>query len=147
MTVFSSQGDNLGLPLHQNETYHPNHLFIPFSTALVSNFTFIAIVVVIPILYSKIYPLLDTSRARWRLTFFQRMGLGMWVAVLSILCAAVVEVERRQTDRWNQTVRYNYDFSNTTRTSNVSILWQIPQYMFSGVAEAMVLLSGMPCRI
>ena len=147
MTVFSSQGDNLGLPLLQNETYHPNHLFIPFITALVSNFTFIAIVVVIPILYSKIYPLLDTSRARWRLTFFQRMGLGMWVAVLSILCAAVVEVERRQTDRWNQTVRYNYDFSNTTRTSNVSILWQIPQYMFSGVAEAMVFLSGMPCRI
>lgn len=131
----STQHDLLG-----NTTDNDVPLFIP--SMLVADVSGIAIIIVIPLLYGIVYPRLDSARRCWRLTLFRRMGIGMFVAVISVLCATVVEWERRKEDRWNATSRYDMALEHTHIASSLSIFWQVPQYIFSGVAEVMVFLSG-----
>ncbi|XP_065174584.1 solute carrier family 15 member 3-like [Sycon ciliatum] len=151
-TTFVSQGDAMSISLQTSRNDAQRNVsgnttgdgmppFIP--STLIAAVSGIAIIVAIPLLYGVVYPRLDSARRFWRLTLFRRMGIGMFVAVLSVLCAAVVEVERRQDDRWNATSRYDPALLSTHTASSLSIFWQVPQYILSGIAEVMVYLSAL----
>ena len=63
----------------------------------------------------------------------QRMGIGKLFAMLSIVCAAILEA------KWLQVVKSHNLVHDAETPVPLSILWQIPQYVLLGIAEAFVL--------
>ncbi|KAG9441147.1 hypothetical protein H6P81_017001 [Aristolochia fimbriata] len=62
------------------------------------------------------------------LTELQRMGVGLIICILAMVAAGVVEVERLKR------VVVSGEYSDD-RSSSLTILWQIPQYVLIGVSE------------
>ncbi|KAK2650576.1 hypothetical protein Ddye_018065 [Dipteronia dyeriana] len=62
----------------------------------------------------------------------RRIGIGLSIAILAMLLAGTVEQHRLK-----------YASENGQETSSLSILWQTPQYMLLGVAEALVFVAQM----
>ena len=126
---------------------HENSTVIPPS--VLASFNPLAILLAIPLLYAVVYPLCAKVTNGLPPSAISRIYVGMGIAFLAISMATVVEVERRRPGRWN--------WLNTTDrlspgdvilVSDMSIFYQIPQYMLSGVAEVLSFLSGMyaACR-
>ena len=63
----------------------------------------------------------------------QRMGIGKLFAMLSIVCAAILEA------KWLQVVKSHNLVHDAETPVPLSILWQIPQYVLLGIVEAFVL--------
>ncbi|KAK0580299.1 hypothetical protein LWI29_000475 [Acer saccharum] len=62
----------------------------------------------------------------------QRIGIGLSIAILAMLIAGMVEQHILK-----------YASENGQETSSLSILWQTPQYMLLGVAEAFLFVAQM----
>ena len=62
------------------------------------------------------------------------MGIGKLFAMLSIVCAAILEA------KWLQVVKSHNLVHDAETLVPLSILWQIPQYVLLGIAEAFVLV-------
>ncbi|KAL4570531.1 hypothetical protein LXL04_026187 [Taraxacum kok-saghyz] len=61
------------------------------------------------------------------LTELQRMGIGLIIAILSMVSAGIVECYR---------LKYaNQDCTHCDASSSLSIFWQVPQYAFVGASE------------
>ncbi|KAJ0666128.1 putative proton-dependent oligopeptide transporter family, MFS transporter superfamily [Helianthus annuus] len=61
------------------------------------------------------------------LTELQRMGIGLIIAILSMVSAGIVECYR---------LRYaNQECTHCDASSSLSIFWQVPQYVFVGASE------------
>ncbi|KAL8266768.1 hypothetical protein R6Q59_004112 [Mikania micrantha] len=61
------------------------------------------------------------------LTELQRMGIGLIIAILSMVSAGIVECYR---------LKYaNKDCPHCDASSSLSIFWQVPQYVFVGASE------------
>ncbi|KAG9452242.1 hypothetical protein H6P81_005146 [Aristolochia fimbriata] len=61
------------------------------------------------------------------LTELERMGVGLLIAIMAMVAAGVVEIYR---------LRYvTNECANCESPSSLSILWQIPQYVFIGASE------------
>ncbi|KAL8207899.1 hypothetical protein R6Q57_007311 [Mikania cordata] len=61
------------------------------------------------------------------LTELQRMGIGLIIAILSMVSAGIVECYR---------LRYaDQDCTHCDASSTLSIFWQVPQYVFVGASE------------
>ncbi|XP_065199171.1 solute carrier family 15 member 4-like isoform X2 [Sycon ciliatum] len=145
ITTFTAQGTLMKpvIPRDEDTPLGPSlqKPFVPSGT--IAAVSCLSIVVCIPVFHGVVYPRLERL-ARWRITLFRRMGIGMIVAALSVLCAAVVEMQRRKPDRWNQTTIIDPVLFNHNHTaSNLPIFWQLPQYILSGVAETLVYISAL----
>jgi len=80
------------------------------------------VLVLIPILSRGVFPLLE--RRGVEVTPLRKITAGMFIAVLSFVCAAVVE-------------------HVIAAGHQPSALWQIPQYLFLTVAEVLVSVTGL----
>lgn len=61
------------------------------------------------------------------LTELQRMGIGLIIAILSMVSAGIVECYR---------LKYaNQECTHCDASSSLSIFWQVPQYAFVGASE------------
>lgn len=67
------------------------------------------------------------------LSELQRMGIGKLFAMLSMVCAAILEAKRLQVVKSHNLVH------DAETPVPLSILWQIPQYVLLGIAETFVL--------
>ncbi|KAM1653660.1 hypothetical protein ACFX14_006225 [Malus domestica] len=61
------------------------------------------------------------------LTTLQRMGIGLFISIFSIVCAAVLELARLRSVRQNNYYTYEH--------MPMSVFWQVPQYFLMGAAE------------
>ncbi|KAL6985805.1 hypothetical protein U1Q18_019178 [Sarracenia purpurea var. burkii] len=61
------------------------------------------------------------------LTELQRMGIGLVIAVMAMVCAGIVECYRLKYTR--------KDCARCDGSSDLSILWQVPQYALIGASE------------
>ncbi|XWS45914.1 hypothetical protein CRYUN_Cryun14cG0020100 [Craigia yunnanensis] len=101
---------------------------IMFAFDIVSTSTFI-------LLYDKlIIPLYVrlTKREPNPPSELQRIGIGIAIAMVSMLVAGIVEQQRLK-----------YANNNGQETSALSIFWQTPQYVLVGVSEALVYVAQM----
>eukprot|EP00117_Sycon_ciliatum_P005261 scpid23367/ scgid4379/ Solute carrier family 15 member 4; Peptide transporter 4; Peptide/histidine transporter 1 len=160
ITTYTTQGNLMSLPVRHedapvfrndnfcslqwrqdgNEDSAPRTIFIPASVFTAVNP--LTILLTIPLMQYLVYPIWKRLSQGVPISQLKRIGVGMMFAVLSVAMAYIVEVKRRQDDNW--------DFKNFTTTSSpdrtlpisrLSIFYQIPQYLFSGIAEVLVVVS------
>ena len=68
------------------------------------------------------------------ITMLQRVGSGMFLAVLSMVFAALVEIKRLQTAR-------EYDLVDSPGvTVPMSVWWLLPQYLLSGISNVFTMV-------
>lgn len=104
--------------------------------AMLNAFNTIAIMIIIPILDRVIYPCFQ--RLGRPLNHLHRIGVGLILALLSMVVAGVVEIERKKHFGFEQTVG-----DETFHASNISIFLQIPQFALVGASEAFTSISGL----
>lgn len=104
--------------------------------AMLNAFNTIAIILLIPLLDRVIYPCL--RKIGRPLNHLHRIGIGLVLAALSMIAAAVVEVERKKHFGFNQKVG-----DETFYSSNITVFLQIPQFALVGASEAFTSISGL----
>ena len=69
------------------------------------------------------------------------VGIGMVLASLSMVCAGVLEIFRKQD--LAATGGIAQDVAGTVyNASTISVLWQVPQFMLNGAGEVFTSVAG-----
>ncbi|KAH7656141.1 Proton-dependent oligopeptide transporter family protein [Dioscorea alata] len=97
--------------------------------ASLSTFDVVSVIVWVPIYDRIIVPIARKFTGKERgFSELQRMGIGLFISILSMIAAAVVEIWRLQIARAEGLV-------DKKVAVPISIFWQIPQYFLVGAAE------------
>lgn len=97
--------------------------------ASLSTFDVISVIFWVPVYDSIIVPIARKFTGKERgFSELQRMGIGLFISVLAMAAAAVVEIRRLQLAR-------ELGLAHQDVAVPLSILWQIPQYFLVGAAE------------
>ncbi|BFZ04525.1 hypothetical protein BsWGS_07564 [Bradybaena similaris] len=144
-TTFLFQGLNMrlffgGSPVNEtadNGTVNVNHPQIAVAWFSLCDAVFV--IILLPLFDRIIYPRM--ARAGYHFTFAKRMVLGMLFAAAAMVAAGIVEKFRWRAlnPDHNETCYHTYirqQIGNTTyNASDMSVLWQIPQYALIGFSE------------
>ncbi|CAJ1938977.1 unnamed protein product [Sphenostylis stenocarpa] len=97
--------------------------------ASLTTFDVISVVLWVPLYDRIIVPITRKFTGKERgISKLQRMGIGLFISVLCMLSAAVVEIMRLHLAK-------EFDLVDKPVAVPLSIFWQIPQYFFLGAAE------------
>uniref|UniRef100_A0A1D1Z7N0 Peptide transporter PTR2 n=1 Tax=Anthurium amnicola TaxID=1678845 RepID=A0A1D1Z7N0_9ARAE len=97
--------------------------------ASLSTFDVISVIIWVPVYDRILVPFVRRFTGRERgFSELQRMGIGLFISILSMVAAAVVEIKRLEIARADGLVESGAPVP-------LSILWQIPQYFLVGAAE------------
>ncbi|KAL2621052.1 hypothetical protein R1flu_001257 [Riccia fluitans] len=120
-TLFVIQGKRM------NTSMGPN---FKIPAASLNIFDTLSIIFWVPIYDRLLVPLVRRYTEHVRgFTQVQRMGIGLFISVFSMVAAAVVEIERLRIAKDKGLL------DNDTAEVPMSIFWQIPQYFLVGAAE------------
>ncbi|KAG7946839.1 hypothetical protein I3843_14G063200 [Carya illinoinensis] len=126
-TVYSQMSSLFVL---QGETMDPHvgSSSIKIPSASLSIFDTLSVIFWVPIYDRIIIPLARKYTGhKTGLTQLQRMGIGLFISIFSMICAAVLELVRLQMVRRHDYYELKY--------IPMSIFWQVPQYFLIGCAE------------
>ncbi|KAJ4960009.1 hypothetical protein NE237_019919 [Protea cynaroides] len=97
--------------------------------ASLSTFDVVSVIVWVPMYDALLVPLARKFTGKERgFSELQRMGIGLFISILSMAAAAFVEIRRLQ-------IAKSLDLVDRDVAIPMSILWQIPQYFLVGAAE------------
>ncbi|XP_065826184.1 solute carrier family 15 member 3-like [Oscarella lobularis] len=124
-----------------NESLEATKFVVP--PALVGVVNSLAVIVTVPMLWLVVYPIYERV-VKTEFAMMNRILWGMIFAMFAVFCAMVVEMSRALAGLYRPT-RYAYvctqlltsHFLTVVPYSPISIFAQVPQYAFSGVAEAL----------
>ena len=112
----------------------------PFPVASLAIFEIVTVLVLIPLIDRVVYP--GLRRVGFNFTPLRRIGVGLIFAAGSVALAGFIEIERKEKfGRVTQIV-----FNRTINASNMSVFYQVPQYILQGTSEALVSTTGV-CKI
>ncbi|XP_041348632.1 solute carrier family 15 member 4-like [Gigantopelta aegis] len=147
-TTFLVQGLHMKL-LFMNETSDKNHEEKPqIVPAWFSLFDVIVLILLLPLFDRVIYPRM--AKAGYPFSMTKRIGLGMVFAIAAMLAAGVVEHFRLKAF-WphsgnkqctNASINQHIGISDY-EAADLSILWQIPQYILIGISEVFTSVAGL----
>ncbi|XP_077995532.1 solute carrier family 15 member 4-like [Glandiceps talaboti] len=145
-TTFLLQG------LHMRISFYPdnrtlNSSYVPVHSqdfqvpaAWLTLFDIILLLILIPIMDRCVYPCLE--RRGYNLSMLKRIAIGMVFSVCAMVCAGIVEIERRRclenNGNWTE-----YISGTQYHAANMWIFWQIPQYALIGVSEVFASVAGL----
>lgn len=120
-TMFVEQGMTLDTSIGSNFHIPP---------ASLSVFDVLSVMVWVPVYDRLIVPIVSKYTKRERgFTELQRMGIGLFISILAMVAAALVEIRRLS-------IAKAYDLVHDEGTPiPMSIFWQIPQYFLVGASE------------
>ena len=95
----------------------------------------LGVLVLIPIVDKLIYPCL--ARFNFRPSQLQRIGIGMLIATASMACAGGMEVFRIK-----NCCMFQSRGDKNTQVANISIFYQVPQYVLIGLSEVFASVTG-----
>lgn len=102
---------------------------VTIPAASLSFFDFVSVIIWVPIYDSIIIPIVKKFTSKERgFSQLQRMGIGLFVSILCMAAAALVEIKRLQ-------LVAELGLEDEKVAVPLSILWQIPQYFLLGAAE------------
>ena len=111
-----------------------------FPAASLAIFEIVTVLVLIPLIDRVVYP--GLRRVGFDFTPLRRIGVGLIFAAGSVALAGFIEIERKKKfGRVTQIV-----FNRTVNASNMSVFYQVPQYILQGTSEALVSTTGV-CKI
>ncbi|KAG9457631.1 hypothetical protein H6P81_002139 [Aristolochia fimbriata] len=97
--------------------------------ASLSTFDTVSVIVWVPIYDRILVPIARKFTKKERgFSELQRMGIGLFVSMLAMAAAAIVEIRRLQ-------IAEEYNLIHEKVAVPVSIFWQVPQYVLVGAAE------------
>ncbi|EXC24398.1 Peptide transporter [Morus notabilis] len=97
--------------------------------ASLATFDIISVIIWVPVYDRVIVPIARKFTGKERgISDLQRMGIGLFLSILSMSAAAVVEINRLQLAK-------ELDLVEKEVAVPLSILWQIPQFFLFGAAE------------
>lgn len=97
--------------------------------ASLSSFDVISVIIWVPVYDAFLVPIARKFTGNGRgFSELQRMGIGLFISVLCMSAAALVEIKRLQLAR-------DLDLVDKAVPVPLSIFWQIPQYFLLGAAE------------
>ncbi|KAF5927365.1 hypothetical protein HPG69_018965 [Diceros bicornis minor] len=111
---------------------------IPEAWLLLANV--IVVLILVPVKDHLLDPLL--LRCKLLPSALQKMALGMFFGFTSVIVAGVLEMERLDYIRNNQTVSQLIG-ENVYYAAPLSIWWQIPQYLLIGISEIFASIPGL----
>ncbi|TVT97661.1 hypothetical protein EJB05_57082, partial [Eragrostis curvula] len=127
--IFNTAEAMLPLFIEQGELMDNNMHGFSLPPASLTTFNCLCILVLAPTYNKVLMPMMSRFTGNKRgLSEFQRIGIGMVFAMLSMVSAALVEMFRLHSVK-NRVL----DHENTAVPMN--ILWQAPQYSFVGIAK------------
>ncbi|KAL5554164.1 hypothetical protein UlMin_041565 [Ulmus minor] len=102
--------------------------------ASLSTFDIISVIFWVPVYDRVIVPFARRFTGKERgFSELQRMGIGLFLSILCMLAAAIVEINRLQ-------IAEELDLVDKQVAVPLSICWQIPQYVLMGAAEIFTLI-------
>ncbi|KAL3877158.1 hypothetical protein ACJMK2_034906 [Sinanodonta woodiana] len=104
--------------------------------ALLSIFNTIIILILIPIMDRIVYPLL--TKFGKNPSHLQRMGIGMILATLAMVYAAIIEIIRKKNGYFMQTIA-----DDKFNASYISMFAQVPEFALIGSSEVFTSISGL----
>eukprot|EP00058_Branchiostoma_floridae_P015935 XP_002601423.1 hypothetical protein BRAFLDRAFT_122827 [Branchiostoma floridae] len=139
-TTYFLQGERMDLRLLNSDEDDSGDEPGSVPVAALNLFYVVPVMVLVPTLDKIVYPILD--RRGIQLTMLKRIGIGMFLGILSICVAAFVEIARKQRmeedgGSFEQTVA-----GEVFEASTLSIFWQVPQFTLIGLAEVFAMTAG-----
>lgn len=125
-TLFTKQGSTMERKISSN-------FYVP--AASLQSFITIGILIFVPI-YDRVF--VPMARAFTKkpsgITKLQRIGIGMFFSLLSMVVAALVEMKRLKTAQ-------EYDLvDRPSLTIPMSVMWLVPQYLLFGIADVFTVI-------
>lgn len=133
---FTSQGKQMALPGSWQECNHTDYRFSDLQV-----FEPVFFVIAIPLLYGVIYPLWRMRWVSFRWTPLRRLGLGILLSACASAVAVVIELARMSADSETMVCASRHRSYQVTR-SDISLLWQIPQYLLYSLAKCLLVLTS-----
>ena len=101
-------------------------------------FDVIPILVLIPLMDRVIIPYLR-NKLGFQVTMLQRVGVGFIFATLAMVFAMIVEIVRKQSTVSTTVIS---ECNDSVYISEISIFWQIPQFVSFGISEVLAAING-----
>lgn len=135
-TMFYNQGCQMNYVMHTNGSSWD----FPISSMSLADI--IIILILVPIMDRFVYPMLE-NKLHMGFPLLQRIGTGFVFAIIAMIVAAFVEIARKNSRLLD--VTSTCDSSLYIR--DLSIFWQIPQYLLIGVSEVLASIACMYCFV
>lgn len=107
------------------------------SSAQLNLFDCIVIMAFIPVFDKLVFPGIESLG--YKMTLLRKVGWGMVFACLAMVQAAALEIYRKNAPLLD----VHSNCSDDIFMSDVSVWWQIPQYMLVGIAEILIMVGGL----
>lgn len=117
------------------------HNFDNFPAAWLSFFNAVVIVILLPIMDRLVYPWL--TKRGYNMNPLTRISIGILVGCFAIIAAGFVEIFVVQDFMKNNTVTNDHVNQRTVKAANLSVFYQIPQYLLIGVSEIFANVGGL----
>jgi len=98
--------------------------------AVLNDADIIIILILVPLCDRLVYPWLKQS-ACCKISMLRKIGVGFFVLALAMITAGLVEIWRKET----KTLSVTSTCDSSIYISELSVLWQTPQYLLTGVSE------------
>ncbi|KAG0729059.1 Solute carrier family 15 member 4 [Chionoecetes opilio] len=141
---FTCEGGNYNTTNLEDETPINVSLGNKFSVpaAWLTLFNQLFLIGAIPVLTTFLYPVMD--RAGIRLSMLFRIGIGMVFSILAVMVAGGLESYRIFLWRTDNSSHIEQVVGNVTyHAVDISIFWQVPQYVLVGAAELFASIAGL----
>merc|ERR1712228_817083 len=130
-TLFYAQGCQMDISITQS---------IQIPIASLGLFDVIPILILVPFFDRILIPFLRKNG--FKVTMLQRMGCGFIFAMLAMIMAGILEIYRKQSSV--TTIESACNNSNDAiYISDISIFWQVPQFMLVGTSEVLASVTGL----
>ncbi|XP_075096958.1 protein NRT1/ PTR FAMILY 2.10-like isoform X2 [Nicotiana tabacum] len=137
LSVVQQQNYVIFQAFQSNRQLGHNHFRIPPASFIV--FPFLCISIWLPIYDRILLPWLRKfTRKEDGITLLQKMGIGMFISIITMIISAIVEDRRRSLALTRPTLGITQEKG---AISSLSGLWLIPQMTLSGLTEALTLFS------
>ncbi|KAI3962243.1 hypothetical protein MKX01_030793 [Papaver californicum] len=121
-TFFTKQGTDM-------KRKFGSHFIIP--SAALQGVKSITIILLVPVYDQVVTPIFRIiSRSKKRITVMQRMGFGLFLSVIAMSIAALVETQRIKISRREP----------NNSSAQLNIFWLVPQYIIMGMSEVFTII-------
>ena len=110
-----------------------------FPAASLNLFGNVSLLIIIPFIDRVVYP--GLRRLGFNFTPLRRIGVGLLFAAGSVVLAGIIEFRRKDVIKTQGTITQHV-FHRYVNASNMSVFYQVPQYILLGTSEAFVSVTG-----
>ncbi len=99
----------------------------------------LSVLLFIPIFDKLIYPWFYERRG-YKITMFQRMGIGFIISCLAIISAGIIEIMRKNSDSLGDGITSTCD--DDLGVSSLSVFYQVIPFVLIGMSEVCASITG-----